>query len=80
MGVTGAYSGTQGVCAGADRGLQGVQGVFTGADRGYRGWQGKHRGWQGKNREFSYEQGFLEPVVYVETPLKKNNHVDCKIS
>lgn len=52
MGVTGAYSGTQGVCAGADRGLQGVQGVFTGADRGYRGWQGKHRGWQGKTGNF----------------------------
>lgn len=41
---------------------------------------GKAQGMAGKNREFSYEQGFLEPVVYVETPLKKNNHVDCKIS
>lgn len=41
---------------------------------------GKAQGMTGKNRKFSYEQGFLEPVVYVETPLKKNNHVDCKIS
>lgn len=41
---------------------------------------GKAQGMTGKNREFSYEQGFLEPVVYVETPLKKNNHLDCKIS
>lgn len=41
---------------------------------------GKAQGMTGKNREFSYEQVFLEPVVYVETPLKKNNYVDCKIS
>lgn len=48
--MTGAYSGMQGMCTGADRGSQGVQGMRTRANSGL---QGKHRG--GGDRE---TQGF----------------------
>lgn len=41
QGLTGAYSGTKGMCTGADSGLQGVQGMSIVASSGAQGMIGK---------------------------------------
>lgn len=53
QGVTGAYSGTQWMWTAASRRSQGVQGLCSVADMVCTG----------EDKGFSYEQGFLQPVV-----------------
>lgn len=53
QGMTGAYSGTQGMYTAANRGSQGVQGLCSGADRVCTV----------EDKGFSHEQRFLQPVV-----------------
>lgn len=65
-GVTGANSGTEGICAVAERGLQCVQGVCTGADRGCTGDCRENTGGERKRqgRGISYGLGFSKPVAF----------------
>lgn len=80
QGVTEAYSGTQGMCPGADRGSQGVQEMRQWLAGDYRvymesvlglkgtaqGMTGKKLGWQENMGWFSYGQWFSDHVVYTK--------------
>lgn len=61
--MIGSYSGTQGMCTGAQRGRQGIQGLCTMAHMGCTGDASENTGGDRKDREFSCGQEFLEPVV-----------------
>lgn len=75
QGVTEAYSGTQGMCAGADRGSQGVQGKCTGADRDCAG---DDREKIGVTRKYGLI--FIRTVLSEHVVYTKNSAPNCSAS